>query len=131
MDIKITFPGNAKIDAEIEGFKIQTDQAEESGGDGSAPEPFMFFLASLGTCAGIYVKRFCDRRNIPADDYYLTQRSTFNQEKGIIDTFYIDIHVDETFPEKYDKAIIKTASLCAVKKHLSSEINTIVKVVRS
>ena len=130
MEIKISFPGDAKIDAEIEGFKIQTDQAITSGGDGSAPEPFMLFLTSLGTCAGIYVKRFCDRRNIPADDYYLTQRSTFNQEKGIIDTFYIDIHVDETFPEKYDKAIIKTASLCAVKKHLNDEINTIVKVVR-
>jgi len=130
MEIKITFPGNAKIDAEIEGFKIQTDQAITSGGDGSAPEPFMLFLASLGTCAGIYVKRFCDKRNIPADDYYLTQRSTFNQGKGIIDTFYIDIHVDETFPEKYDKAIIKTASLCAVKKHLNDEINTIIKVVR-
>ena len=52
---KITFPGNKKVDAEFNGFTIKTDQPVNQGGVGSAPTPFETFLASLGTCAGIYV----------------------------------------------------------------------------
>ncbi|MCK5331318.1 MAG: osmotically inducible protein OsmC, partial [Candidatus Marinimicrobia bacterium] len=62
MDMKITFPGGKKINAEYNGQIIKTDQAVASGGNGSAPEPFDLFLASIGTCAGIYVLGFCQQR---------------------------------------------------------------------
>jgi hypothetical protein len=73
MDMKIVFPGGKKVNAEYKGFSIETDQSVDSRGDGAAPEPFDLFLASIGTCAGIYVLNFpsgpghsgCRRRTYP------------------------------------------------------------------
>ena len=64
MSIKVHFPGNKKVHAESNGFTIETDQPLKAGGDGTAPAPFELFLASLATCAGIYVKSFFDARSL-------------------------------------------------------------------
>ncbi len=118
MDMKITFPGNKKVDAHYKGFTFQTDQPVQGGGDGTAPAPFDLFLASLGTCAGIYVLGFCQQRGIPTDGIELVQRIQYDPVKQMIGKISIDIQVPEEFPEKYHDALVKTASLCAVKKHI-------------
>jgi len=118
MDMKITFPGGKKVNAEIDGFTHETDQAVISGGDGSAPEPFSTFLSSIGTCTGIYVLRFCQERDINTDGMEIVQSMNFNPFSGMIDKIKLNIILPEGFPEKYKKAIIKSANLCAVKKHM-------------
>jgi hypothetical protein len=65
--MKISFAGNMKVNAELFGKIIPTDQSKKAGGDETAPEPFMLFLASIGACAGVYVLGFCRSRNIPTD----------------------------------------------------------------
>ncbi|MAT38824.1 MAG: osmotically inducible protein C [Ectothiorhodospiraceae bacterium] len=130
MEMKVTFPGGKKVNAEYKGFTIATDQPERAGGQGSAPAPFDLFLASLATCAGIYVKGFCDQRGISSEGIELVQNLEYNTEKQMIGKITIDIRVPEDFPEKYHDALIKSASLCAVKKHIQDppefEINTVV-----
>ena len=64
----VTFPGGKRVDAEYHGFTIRTDQPPKGGGEGSAPQPFDLFLASIATCAGIYVKGYCDTRQIPTEN---------------------------------------------------------------
>ncbi len=64
MTMEIVFPGNKKVNARYRGFTIETDQAREEGGDGSAPEPFDLFLSSMGTCAGIYVVYFVRKETL-------------------------------------------------------------------
>ncbi len=128
--MKIYFPGNKKVFADFNGFTIETDQSPQGGGEGEYPEPFTLFLASLGTCAGIYTKSFCDQRGIPAGNITLSQEQSFNPVKRIIDRFTIIIHVPADFPEKYERALIQTASLCAVKKHLREDIDVEVKIER-
>jgi len=118
MDIVITFDGNKKVNAQYKGHIIRTDQAIDNGGDGTAPEPFALFLASLGTCSGIYVKSFCDQRGIPTENIRLIQKMHYNPDKHRIDEISIDIELPPDFPEKYKDAVINTASLCAVKKVL-------------
>ena len=59
MEIMVSFPGGKKVDAHFEGFTVQTDQPTSNGGEGSAPDPFSYFLASLATCAGLHVVAFC------------------------------------------------------------------------
>ena len=120
MEMTISFGGGKKVNAEYKGIVIKTDQAVKSGGEGSAPEPFSLFLASIGTCAGIYVKSFCDQRDIPSDGIKLVQSMNYNPDKGLIDKIRIDIQLPEGFPDKYRDAVIKAANLCAVKKHLAS-----------
>ncbi len=115
----ISFKGEKKVDAEYKGMIIETDQPVGAGGEGSAPEPFTLFLASIGTCAGIYVKSFCDQRGISSENIKLVQSMSFNKEKRVIDRIDIDIKLPDDFPEKYKDAVIKSANLCTVKKHLA------------
>lgn len=128
--MEIYFNGKKQVFANVNGHTIKTDQAQQSGGDGEFPEPFTMFLASLGTCAGIYVKSFCDQRGIPSENIKLKQAQNFNPIKKIIDQIEIQIQIPQDFPEKYEKALIHTASLCAVKKHLKDDIHVDVKTVR-
>lgn len=66
-DIHLTFPGGKRVEATIGRHHIVTDQSAAHGGDDSAPEPFELFLASLATCAGLYVSSFCQTRGIPTE----------------------------------------------------------------
>jgi ribosomal protein S12 methylthiotransferase accessory factor len=118
MDMRIFFPGNRKVNAEYKGFTIETDQPPQAGGDNSAPAPFDLFLASLGTCAGIYVLGFCMERGLPTEGIELRQKMEYDPAKRMIGRIAIEIHVPAEFPEKYREALIKSASLCAVKKHI-------------
>ena len=118
MNIEVTFGSGKKVNAFVNNFEIKTDQSPAGGGEGSAPEPFTLFLASIATCAGIYVKSFCDQRGIPSDKIKLIQNSSFNPEKRLIDRINIEIQLPSDFPEKYKEAVIKSANLCTVKKHL-------------
>jgi len=121
MEIKISFPGGAKVNAEINNQIIPTDQPLAAGGEGSAPTPFEYFLASLGTCAGIYVLSFCQQRQIATEGLALTQRMEFTvaaDGKRRLAKVLMNIDLPPGFPEKYRNAIVKTAELCTVKKVL-------------
>jgi len=120
MDMKITFPGGKKVNAEIDGFIHKTDQALISGGEGSAPDPFSLFLSSIGTCAGIYVLRFCQERDINTSSMEIIQSMNLSPFSGMIEQIILNIILPEGFPKKYKKAVIKSASLCAVKKYIEN-----------
>lgn len=120
MAIKVTFPGNLKVDAEVGGFTIHTDQAISAGGDGTAPSPYELFLSSLAACAGIYVLGFCKSRGIPTDGVYLEQDLEYDPIRQKVGKIKIAINVPPSFPEKYYDALVKSAQLCAVKKTMEN-----------
>ncbi|MBN1633939.1 MAG: OsmC family protein [Ignavibacteria bacterium] len=116
--MEIYFEGKKKVNANYRGMVIRTDQTVEAGGDGSAPAPFDLFLASIGTCAGIYVKSFCDQRGIPTENIRIYQNIKYDMKNRLIGEINLDIDLPPDFPEKYKDAVINAANLCAVKKHL-------------
>lgn len=121
MEMKITFPGGKKVNAEFSNHSVPTDQPVAGGGEGSAPSPFEYFLASLGTCAGIYVLSFCQQRQIATEGLLITQRMEFADTangKRRLARVAMDIDLPAGFPEKYHNAIVKAAELCTVKKVL-------------
>jgi len=118
--MSIHFPGGKRVDASYDGFEVATDQAVDSGGNGSAPEPFDLFLASIATCAGIYVLGFCQRRNIPYDGVRLIQSWEPDEKTRRITTIRIAIEVPTDFPEKYHAALVRAANQCAVKKTMEN-----------
>ena len=118
MDMIINFPGGKKVDAKYKDFTIKTDQPEHGGGDGSSPEPFSLFVASIGTCTGVYVLNFCQKRKIPTENIKLVLKIDKDKETHMINKINIEIQVPEDFPDNYKNAVIKSAGLCAVKKHL-------------
>jgi putative redox protein len=118
MEMEITFPGGARVDASFNGLTIKTDQPVQGGGTGSAPTPFATFLASIGTCAGIYVLGFCRQRGLPTEGLKLVQRMETDRATGMVGKIALDIQLPPGFPDKYKAAVIKSAEQCAVKKHL-------------
>jgi len=113
MEMIIDFPGGAKVDAHFGSFTINTDQPPS----GTAPTPFATFLASLGTCAGIYVLGFCKQRGLSADGIRIIQRMHTDRLSGMVEKIDLEIQTPPTFPEKYLPSLVRSAELCAVKKH--------------
>jgi putative redox protein len=128
MEMIIDFPGGARVDAHFGPYTVATDQPPQGGGDASAPTPFALFLASMGTCAGIYVLGFCKQRGLPTDGIRILQRMHTNPVTGMVGQVDLEIQVPPSFPEKYRPSLVKSAELCAVKKHFeqppSFEITT-------
>ena len=118
MDMMINFPGGKKVNATYKGLTIKTDLPEKDGGEGTAPSPFDLFLSSIGTCAGFYVLRFCQERDISTDNVNVVLKTERNSETHMIGKISIDINLPGGFPEKYRKAVIAAANHCAVKKHV-------------
>ena len=114
--IRIYFPGGKRVDADFGAFVVPTDQRPKSGGEGTAPEPYDLFLASIGTCAGYYVLAFCRSRKIPLEGVYLVQRQEFSEPGHVLSRVFLEIHVPAGFPEKYYKALENAAAICGVKK---------------
>ncbi len=119
--MEVTFDGGKVITAHINGHSIRTDQPLDNGGGNSAPAPFELFLASIGTCAGIYVKSFCDRRQISTEGIKIIQTMEFDNEKKTPSLFKLDIQLPLGFPEKYKEAVINAAELCLVKKTINNQ----------
>ncbi|MPM44290.1 hypothetical protein SDC9_90968 [bioreactor metagenome] len=118
--MEVTFDGGKVITAHINGHTISTDQPQSAGGQNSAPTPFELFLASLGTCAGIYVKSFCDQRELPSEGIKIIQEAEYDMQTGLPVSITFDIKVPESFPEKYVPSLIRAAELCKVKKTVAA-----------
>ncbi len=116
MEMLVDFPGGSRVDAHFGNFTVPTDQPPTA----SAPTPFAVFLSSIGTCAGIYVLGFCRQRGLPADDIRIIQRIHSNPFSGMVEKIDLEIQVPPSFPEKYRDSLIRSADLCAVKKHLEN-----------
>lgn len=118
MELVIDFPGGAKVDVHFGPFTVKTDQPPAGGGEGSAPTPFALFLSSIGACAGIYVLGFCKQRGLPMDGIRIVQRVHNNPITGMVEAIDLEIQVPPEFPERYYEAMVRSAELCTVKKHL-------------
>ena len=112
--MNIDFPGGSRVDAHFGPYTVTTDQPPMA----SAPSPFELFLASIGTCAGIYVLGFCNQRNLSAEGIRIVQRVHRDPSSGMVGNIELEIQVPPSFPEKYYDSLIRSAELCAVKKHL-------------
>lgn len=127
--VDISFPGGKKVDAHINEFTVHTDQKEESGGEGSAPEPFDLFFVSLATCVGIYALEFCQSRHINTEGLDVRLHADKSESSMLFDRISLLLTLPEGFPEKYRDAIVRAVNLCTVKKHLRSELKFDTRVV--
>lgn len=112
MQMEIVFPGGERVDAVTREFTITTDQTDE------VPAPFDLFLASIGTCTGHYVASFCRKRGIPLDNIRIVQRAERDPETRMFPRVEIEVQLPQDFPEKYREAVVRSAELCSVTKHL-------------
>jgi len=117
MEMIVNFPGGARVNAQFGSFTVETDQPQP-GGEGAAPTPFELFLASMGTCAGIYIIGFCKMRGIPTDGIKLVQTVERDPATKMVTKLKQVIQLPPDFPSQYVSAVIRAAEGCLVKKHL-------------
>ncbi len=120
MDMQISFPGKMRVDAQYKGFVIHTDQPVSAGGEDSAPAPFDLFLASLGTCAGVYVLSFLQQRGLPTEGAGIVMTQERDPQTKLVSKISMEIKLAPGFPEKYRDAVIRAAETCAVRRHLDA-----------
>jgi len=131
MDIEVYFEEGAKVNARIGKHVVKTDQKKHGGGEDSAPAPFEYFLASLATCAGIYVKVFCDKRGIDSSGIRIKQKQKADPQTRKLVGIDLDIVLPDDFPEKYKEAVLKAADQCAVKRVLKDPPEIAVRTVKA
>lgn len=119
-EIVITLPHQRRIDAQLGGHVIHTDQPTDNGGEGVAPSPFDLFLASLGTCAGIFVQGFCAKRGLSTEGIRLVERPAYGED-GVLKGVDIELQLPPTFPEKYREAVVRVAQECSVKRAIAAQ----------
>jgi putative redox protein len=127
-DIRVSFPGDRRVDAHMGSRTIRTDQSVPHGGDDTAPEPFELFLASLATCAGYYVLGFCNTRGIPVDGIELIQHHQLDELTNRLIRVDITLQLPPTFPERYRSAVLQAAAACKVKRLLMAPPEVVVRI---
>jgi ribosomal protein S12 methylthiotransferase accessory factor len=125
-DMAITFPGGKKVNALWHGFEIATDQPAAGGGEGSAPAPFDLFLASLGTCAGIFALGFIQSRGLSSEGLKITASFERNPETHLLSRAVMKITPPKDFPGKYLPALVKAAEQCLVKRTM--DVNPVFEI---
>jgi len=118
--IDISFPGGKRVDARIGAFVVRTDQPGAQGGEGSAVAPFDLFLASLATCAGLYVLGFCQARGISTDGLGLRQHVEVDPATKLPSRIRLELGLPASFPVKYREAVVRAAQGCKVKKTIAT-----------
>ena len=116
MEINVNFLENLRLEASFDDFKVISDQPIRYKGDGSAPGPFDYFLASSALCAAYFVRVYCLSRNIPSDDIRLSQNNIVDPENRYNQIFQIKVELPESISEKDRQGILRSIDRCTVKK---------------
>ena len=116
MEIRVNFLDNLRLEAKFDDFTITTDQPIRYKGDGTAPSPFDYFLASSALCAAYFAKVYCLSRNIPTDDIQVSQNNILDPENRYNQTFQIHVELPSSISERDRTGILRSIDRCTVKK---------------
>ncbi|WP_462402065.1 OsmC domain/YcaO domain-containing protein [Pseudomonas sp. Marseille-QA0332] len=116
MEIKVNFLDNLRLEAKFDDFTVIADQPIRYKGDGSAPGPFDYFLASSALCAAYFVKLYCQTRGIPTDNIRLAQNNIVDPENRYKQIFKIQVELPADISEKDRQGILRSIDRCTVKK---------------
>ncbi len=118
--IQVSFPGGKRVDAGVGRFTVSTDQPAELGGTDCAPAPYNLFLASIATCAGIYVLGFFQARGLPTEGLALVQHHEVDPVSKLVNRVRLELTLPPDFPAQYRPAIVRAAENCKVKKTIAA-----------
>ncbi|WP_165854920.1 OsmC domain/YcaO domain-containing protein [Marinobacter sp. JSM 1782161] len=116
MEIKVNFLENLRLEAKFDDFTVVTDQPLRYKGDGSAPSPFDYFLASSALCAAYFVRVYCKARDIPTHNIRLSQNNVVDPENRYNQIFRIQVELPEDLSDKDRQGILRAIDRCTVKK---------------
>jgi ribosomal protein S12 methylthiotransferase accessory factor len=116
MEIKVNFLDKLRLEAKFDDFTVIADQPIRYKGDGSAPGPFDYFLASSALCAAYFVKLYCNTRDIPTEHIRLSQNNIVDPENRYAQIFKIQVELPPDISDKDRQGILRSIERCTVKK---------------
>ncbi|QFU22976.1 OsmC domain/YcaO domain-containing protein [Shewanella eurypsychrophilus] len=116
MEIKVNFLDNLRLEAKFDDFNVTADQPIRYKGDGSAPSPFDYFLASSALCAAYFIKVYCKARDIPTENIRLSQNNIVDPEDRYNQIFQIQVELPDDISDKDRQGILRSIERCTVKK---------------
>ncbi|AWI80542.1 OsmC domain/YcaO domain-containing protein [Parazoarcus communis] len=116
MEIKVNFLDKLRLEAKFDDFTVLADQPIRYKGDGSAPGPFDYFLASSALCAAYFVKLYCETRSIPTENIRLSQNNIVDPENRYKQIIKIQIELPADISAKDRQGILRSIDRCTVKK---------------
>ncbi|MFK8333013.1 OsmC domain/YcaO domain-containing protein [Pseudomonas sp. BJa5] len=131
MEIKVNFLDNLRLEAKFDDFTVIADQPIRYKGDGSAPGPFDYFLASSALCAAYFVKLYCETRNIPTDNIRLSQNNIVDPENRYKQIFKIQVELPADISEKDRQGILRSIDRCTVKKVVQTGPDFVIEEVEN
>ncbi|MYM33427.1 OsmC domain/YcaO domain-containing protein [Duganella sp. FT94W] len=131
MEIKVNFLDKLRLEAKFDDFTVIADQPIRYKGDGSAPGPFDYFLASSALCAAYFVKLYCNTRDIPTENIRLSQNNIVDPENRYKQIFKIQVELPEDISEKDRLGILRSIERCTVKKVVQEGPDFIIEEVAS
>ena len=131
MEIKVNFLDKLRLEAKFDDFTVITDQPIRYKGDGSAPGPFDYFLASSALCAAYFVKLYCDTRNIPTENIRLSQNNIVDPENRYQQIFKIQVELPEDISANDRQGILRSIERCTVKKVVQAGPEFVIEEVRN
>ncbi|MBA1193927.1 MAG: ycaO [Pseudomonas sp.] len=129
MEIKVNFLDNLRLEAKFDDFTVVADQPIRYKGDGSAPGPFDYFLASSALCAAYFVKLYCQSRDIPTDNIRLSQNNIVDPENRYQQIFKIQIELPADLADKDRQGILRSIERCTVKKVVQTGPEFVIEAV--
>jgi ribosomal protein S12 methylthiotransferase accessory factor len=131
MEIKVNFLDKLRLEAKFDDFSVVADQPIRYKGDGSAPSPFDYFLASSALCAAYFVKLYCDNRHIPTENIRLSQNNIVDPDNRYQQIFKIQVELPEDISPKDRQGIVRSIDRCTVKKVVQAGPEFVVEDVES
>ena len=131
MEIKVNYLDNLRLEAKFDDFTVIADQPIRYKGDGSAPGPFDYFLASSALCAAYFVKVYCQARDISTDNIRLSQNNIVDPENRYKQIFKIQIELPSDISEKDRQGILRSIDRCTVKKVVQTGPEFVIEAVES
>ena len=131
MEIKVNFLDNLRLEAKFDDFTVVADQPIRYKGDGSAPGPFDYFLASSALCAAYFVKLYCATRNIPTDNIRLSQNNIVDPENRYKQIFKIQVELPADISAKDRQGILRSIDRCTVKKVVQTGPDFVIEEVEN
>ena len=131
MEIKVNFLDKLRLEAKFDDFTVIADQPIRYKGDGSAPGPFDYFLASSALCAAYFVKLYCVTRNIPTENIHLSQNNIVDPENRYQQIFKIQVELPPDITEKDRQGILRSIERCTVKKVVQAGPDFIIEEVEN
>ncbi|RRV17038.1 OsmC domain/YcaO domain-containing protein [Pseudomonas saudiphocaensis] len=131
MEIKVNFLDNLRLEAKFDDFTVVADQPIRYKGDGSAPGPFDYFLASSALCAAYFVKLYCQTRGIPTDNIRLSQNNIVDPENRYKQIFKIQVELPADISDKDRQGILRSIDRCTVKKVVQTGPEFVIEQVES